>query len=60
MRHFRSRLGRNKFELHLIAFLMMVISPVGMYFAAQGNASAWICILIGVVVVANLLVVMVL
>lgn len=56
MRRFQSWLNQKKFELHLIAFIMMVMSPIGMYFAAQGNASGSILLLLWVVILANLLV----
>lgn len=59
MRHIRSWLSRNKFEAHMIAFIMMVIAPIGMYFAAQCNAAGWIWALLCAVILANLLVVIV-
>ena len=59
MRRFQSWLSQIKFELHLIAFILMVLSPIGMYFAAQGNASGWTWVMLWVVIVANLLVVIV-
>lgn len=59
MRRFQSWLSQKKFELHLIAFVLMMMSPIGMYLAAQGNASGWTWVLLWVVIVANLLVVIV-
>lgn len=43
----------------MIAFIMMVIAPIGMYFAAQCNAAGWIWALLCAVILANLLVVIV-
>jgi hypothetical protein len=59
MRRFQSWLSQNKFEVHLITFIMMVMAPIGMYFAAQGVALGWIWVPLSVVILANLLVVIV-
>ena len=49
-------LRRHTFETHLIAFLVMVIPTIGLYFAAQRNLTPFIWILIGIVIIGNLLV----
>jgi hypothetical protein len=48
-------LREHKFEAHLIAFLLMVLPPIPMYFAAQGGAEVWVYILITPVIMGNLL-----
>jgi hypothetical protein len=48
-------LREHKFEAHLIAFLLMILPPIPMYFAAQGSPEIWIYILITPVVLGNLL-----
>lgn len=48
-------LREHKFEAHLIAFLLMALPPIPMYFAAQGDAVVWIYILIAPVILGNLL-----
>jgi hypothetical protein len=49
-------LSEKKYQVHLTAFLLMVISAVGMFWAAQNDIDVLILALIGVVVIANLLV----
>lgn len=48
-------LREHKFEAHLIAFLLMILPPIPMYFAAQTGAEVWIYILITPVILGNLL-----
>ncbi len=49
------QLSQHKFEVHLIAFTLMTLAPIGLYFAAQNSAPVWIAILLALVVLANIL-----
>lgn len=49
-------LSENKHQVHLTAFLLMMLSAVGMFLAAQNDINALIWVLIGVVAFANLVV----
>jgi hypothetical protein len=44
------------FTVHLIAFLAMIFSPIGLYYAASSNNSGVVLILLGLVVFSNLLI----
>jgi len=55
----KENLREHKFKLHLTALLLMLIPPIPMYFAAQNGANVLIWFLIGVVILANLLVILV-
>lgn len=55
----KENLRVNKFKLHLIALLLMLIPPVPMYFAAQQGASGLIWVLIGIVILGNLLAILI-
>jgi hypothetical protein len=57
MRTFLKRLSENKFRMHLLAFSIMILAPIPLYFAAQGRAAPWIWVLIALFSVANLLVI---
>ena len=46
----------HKFEAYLLAFLLMALPPLPMYFAAQRDAVGWIWGLLGLVVIGNILV----
>ena len=48
-------LNQRKFAVHLAAFLLMVLPPVGLYFAAEQGTLLEIYSLLGMVVVGNLL-----
>jgi len=56
MRKWIERLAENKYKLYVLAFLMMVIPPLPMYYAAQQGFIALIWVLLGVVILANFLV----
>lgn len=45
----------HKFETAVLAFILMLLPPIGMYTAAQDNATDWILVLLAVVVVGNLI-----
>ena len=49
-------LSENKYQVHLTAFLSMMLSAVGMFIAAQNDFDGLIWVLIGIVVFANLVV----
>jgi len=49
-------LSENKYQVHLTAFLLMMVSAVGMFLAAQNDIDVLIWMLIGVVAIANLVV----
>ena len=49
-------LSENKYRVHLTAFLLMIVSAVGMFIAAQNDIDVLIWVLIGVVAFANLVV----
>jgi hypothetical protein len=47
--------SKNKYRSHTIAFLLMTLAPVALYYAVQQQATAWIWILIGAVILGNLI-----
>jgi hypothetical protein len=49
------RLSANKNRVHQIAFALMVLPPIPMYFAAQRHAGGWIWFLLGFIILGNLL-----
>ncbi len=59
MKNWKKQLSEHQFKLHLVAFLMMVLPPVPMYYAAEQGADAMLGIFLGVIVLANLLVLLV-
>lgn len=59
MVRFFNYLRNHKFESYSIAFLLMMIPPIPMYYAAQGNQTALIYLLLGFVILGNLLVLIV-
>jgi len=54
--NWRRGLTKHKFQLYLIAFLMIVIPPVPMYFAIMNGSSPLVWVLLPVIVLANILV----
>lgn len=52
-------LSGHKFEAHLSAFILMIFTPVALYFAAQSGALRWIWGLLAVVILTNILVIFV-
>lgn len=46
---------QRRFQIHILAFLLMILPPVVMYFAAQQGASGAIWALLALVVLGNLL-----
>ena len=59
MKRFFHFLRNNKFETYSIAFLLMMIPPIPMYFAAQSGNEPLIGFLLGVFILGNLLVLIV-
>ncbi|MEW5870569.1 MAG: hypothetical protein AB1894_14945 [Chloroflexota bacterium] len=55
MNNLRNWLGKHPFEVHLIAFTLMILPPIPIYLAAQRGATGWIIALLGLVVLGNLL-----
>ena len=49
-------LSEYKYQVHLMTFLLMIISAVGMYLAAQNDFDVFIWVLLGVLMFANLVV----
>lgn len=49
-------LKEHIYETHVLAFFLMVLPPVGLYFTAQAGALALTWPLLGVVVLGNILV----
>jgi hypothetical protein len=52
-------LSAHKFTAHLSAFILMILTPAALYFAAQKDALGWIWGLLGVVILANILLIFV-
>jgi len=48
-------LRKNKFQSHLMAFALMILASIGMYFAANAGATGLIWVLLGVFGLGNLL-----
>lgn len=48
-------LTKNKFEVHLIAFLLMVLPPIPLYYAAQSSVTGLTWALLTLVICGNLL-----
>jgi hypothetical protein len=55
----RMRLRKNTFKVHLVAFLLMILPPALMYFAASTETSGTIWFLLSLVVTGNILVILV-
>ena len=51
-------LRANKFKVHLSAFLLMILSAIGMFLAANNDVIGIIWALLGVVVFANIVVIL--
>ena len=48
-------LTKNKFEIHLLAFLLMMLPPIPLYYAAENSDTGLIWALLGFVILGNLL-----
>jgi hypothetical protein len=51
----RNWLSAHKFQVHALAFGLMMVTPVLMFFAAQGEAMGWIWFFLTLFGVGNLL-----
>jgi uncharacterized membrane protein len=51
----RNWLNTHKFQVHALAFGLMMVTPVTMFFAAQGGAVVWIWFFLALFVAGNLL-----
>lgn len=49
-------LSEYKYQVHLTTFLLMIISAAGMYLAAQNDLDGFIWVLLGILIFANLVV----
>lgn len=49
-------LSEYKYQVHLTTFLLMIISAAGMYLAAQNDLDVFIWVLLGILMFANLVV----
>jgi hypothetical protein len=54
MEELRKWLNKRKFQVHLTAFLLILLPSAGLYFAAEQGAMAGIFLLLGLVVLGNL------
>jgi 4-amino-4-deoxy-L-arabinose transferase-like glycosyltransferase len=52
-------LNKHTYEIHSLAFGMMVLASVGLYLAAQAGSTSWIWGLIALVGLSNILVIIV-
>jgi hypothetical protein len=52
-------LKKNTFKVHLIAFLLMIIPPGLLYFAAESGDAGLIWSLLGLIIAGNILVILV-
>lgn len=55
MKNLSNWLGKHPFEVHVIAFALMILPPIPIYLAAQRGATGWIVALLGFVILGNLL-----
>jgi hypothetical protein len=46
-------------KVQLISFLLMILSPIPMFFAVRGGQSGWLYFLIGLFILGNVLVLLV-
>ena len=49
----------HAFKIHSVAFVMMIVSSAGLYFAARGGAFGWIFGLLTLFIIGNILALMV-
>jgi len=52
-------LRAHKFEVHVAAFLLMILPPIPMYDAAQAGDNTTIVVLLAIVILGNVLVLLV-
>ena len=54
-----SWMQKHTFETHTLAFLLMILPPIPLYWAAQQGATGWVWFLLVPVILGNLLVLLV-
>ena len=47
-------LHTHRYAAHLVAFILMVLPPLPMYYFAQRDATGWVWALLGIVILGNL------
>jgi len=52
-------LQKHTFEVHVAAFLLMLLPAIPLYFAAASSATGLVWVLLGLVVLGNLIVMLV-
>jgi len=50
---------KHAFKIHSTAFALMILSSIGLYFAARAGLSGWILGLLGMFIMGNVLVLLV-
>jgi hypothetical protein len=46
---------KHAYRVHSAAFMLMILSSAGLYFAARAEASIWILSLLGLFILGNVL-----
>ncbi len=49
-------LQKHAFAVNLLAFLLMILPPLPMYFALQAGNVPWVYVLLALVILGNLLI----
>ena len=52
-------LQKHNNTVYMVSFLMMILSPIPMYFAVQGGQSVWVCFLLAVFILGNIILLLV-
>lgn len=50
-----NRLHSHRYSAHLVAFLLMILPPLPMYYFAQRGANCWAWALLVIVILGNLI-----
>jgi hypothetical protein len=48
-------LQTNRYSAHLVAFFLMILPPLPMYYCAQRGATGWVWALLGIVILGNVI-----
>ena len=54
MRKRLSCLHTHRYTAHLVAFLLMILSPLPMFYFAQHGAIGWVWVLLAIFILGNL------
>jgi hypothetical protein len=46
---------KHAYRVHSTAFVLMILSSAGLYFAARAGSSGWIFVLLGLFIMGNVL-----